>query len=80
MNWIKTSRTVHGDGSAETRYEVAGTNYAVESGKRPIKHANGIGHWMHTSYWLIRLDGTEKEFWRLKDAKEAAEKEVNHGV
>jgi len=80
MNWIKTSRTVHADGSAETRYEAAGTCYAVESRKRPIKHANGVGSWMHTEYFLIRPDSTEKMFNRLMDAKAAAEKEVNHGV
>jgi len=80
MNWIKTSRTVHADGSAETRYEAAGTCYAVESRKRPIPHANGVGSWMYTSFFLIFPDGHEKKYNRLSDAKEAAEsfmKEMN---
>lgn len=78
MNWIKTSRSVHGDGSAETRYEAAGTDFVIESRKRPIPHANGIGSWMFTSYHLIFPDGTEKMFHRLMDAKEAAEKAGKH--
>ena len=28
---------------------------------------------MHTTYWLIRPDGTEKEYRSLRDAKAAAE-------
>jgi hypothetical protein len=28
---------------------------------------------MHTSYFLLRPDGTELEFWRLRDAQDAAE-------
>jgi hypothetical protein len=31
---------------------------------------------MHTSYFLIRPDGTEKEYYSLKDAKAAAEAEA----
>lgn len=34
-------------------------------------------HRLHTTYFLIRPDGTEKEYYSLKDAKAAAEKE-NH--
>ena len=80
MNWIKTGRSVHADGSAETRYEAAGTGFEIESRKRPIPHANGIGSWMYTSYHLILPDGHEKKFSRLIDAKEAVEslmKEMN---
>ena len=74
MNWIKTSRTVHADGSAETRYEAVGTDFVIESRKRPIPHANGVGVWMHTEYFLIFPDGHEKMMNRLMDAKAAAEK------
>ena len=80
MNWIKTSRTVHADGSAETRYEAGGTDFVIESRKRPIPHANGVGSWMYTSFFLIFPDGHEKKYNRLSDAKEAAEsfmKETN---
>ena len=80
MIWIKTDRSVHGDGSSETRYEAAGTGFMIESRKRPIPHANGVGSWMYTSYHLFFPDGHEKKFSRLMDAKEAAEsimKEMN---
>lgn len=80
MKWIKTGRSIHGDGSAETRYEAAGTGFMIESRKRPIPHANGIGSWMYTSFFLIFPDGHEKKYNRLSDAKEVAEsfmKEMN---
>ena len=75
MNWTKTSRTVHSDGGSTVRYECDGL-MAVESRKRPIPHASRSGYWMHTTYFLIRPDGTEKEYRSLKDAKAAAEKEL----
>lgn len=71
MMWKKVSRNAGADGSLTIRYECG--EYAVESRKRPIPHANGDGHWMHTSYFLIRPDGTEKEYWGLRAAKAAAE-------
>ena len=73
MNWIRTSNIVHSNGESEIVYEAAGTELKIESRKRAIPHANGIGSWMHTTYFLIRPDGTEKEYWTLKKAKEAAE-------
>lgn len=71
MKWEKTGRTVKADGSKTVRYECG--DLAIESRKRPIPHANGVGSWLHTSYFLIKADGTEKEYWSLSDAKEAAE-------
>ena len=86
MDWKKsmTKLTPNGDGAiARTvRYISPGTGWAIESRKRPIEHANGGGYngakyWMFTSYFLIRPDGSEKEYHSLKDAKAAAEKEAN---
>lgn len=71
MKWEKTGRTVKADGSKTVRYECG--DLAIESRKRPIPHSNGVGSWLHTSYFLIKADGTEKEYWSLSDAKEAAE-------
>ena len=72
--WKKTGRTALDDGSVTVRYQSG--DLAIESRKRPIPHANGnIGSWMFTSYFLIRPDGTEKEYYSLKDAKAAAEVE-----
>lgn len=72
LKWEKARKTIHGNGS-EILYVADGTNLKIESRKRAIPHANGIGSWMHTSYFLIRPDGTEKEYWTLQRAKEAAE-------
>ncbi len=76
MLWRAAAREKYEDGSAMVRYEAEGCAYAIESRRRPIRHANGIGSWLYTSYWLISTDGTEKEFHSLQDAKEAAEKRM----
>lgn len=73
MNWEKTGRTVKANGESTTTYRSG--EWIIESRKRAIPHANSSGSWMHTSYWLIRPDGTGKEYWRLQDAKKAAEEE-----
>lgn len=73
--WVKTSVKIMGTGEKTIRYESFRNVCIIESRKRAIPHANGIGGWYHTSYFLIRPDGTEKEYWTLAAAKEAAEKE-----
>lgn len=74
MNWIKAGTTNHPDGSKEIRYVSNETKIYVESRTCPVPHANGIGSWMHTSYFVITPDGKEKKFWKLQLAKDAAEK------
>jgi len=69
--WEKTSRTVRGDGSKTIRYECG--DMAIESRTVPVPHSNRSGSWLFTSYWLIQADGTEAQFFSLKDAKDAAE-------
>lgn len=44
----------------------------VESRRRAVKHANGIGDWYHTTYVVIYPDGSERECWSLKAAQRAA--------
>ena len=75
MKWNKTGRQVRSNGESTTYYEADGPDgrYSIESRKRAIQHASGVGYWMHTTYWLIRPDGTEKEYRSLRDAKAAAE-------
>lgn len=72
MTWKKTGRTVKGTGESTTYYESDDGRFRIESRKRNILHSNREGYWQHTSYFLIREDGSEKEYWSLKDAKEAA--------
>ena len=78
MKWEKVGRKVCANGESTTYYEADGKDgrYVIESRKRAIPHANGDGFWMHTTYWLINPDGTEKEYYSLRDAKAAAKMEV----
>ena len=71
LKWEKLGRTVRSDGGTDTLY--AAGKYRIESRKRMIPHASRGGSWAHTTFFLF-ADGKEREFQRLKDAKEAAEK------
>lgn len=71
MAWKKTGRSVKANGESTTYY--SNGTYQIESRKRAIPHSGRPGCWMHTTYFLIRPDGTEKEYYSLKDAKEAVQ-------
>jgi len=73
-SWKQTGKTIKATGEKTITYAKAGNPNIIQSRKVPIPHANGIGHWFHTSYWLIRPDGSEKEYWKRCDAESAAEK------
>lgn len=60
--WIKTAKSINTNGEKTIRYESFRCQNVIESRNR-------------TSYYLIRPDGTEKEYQTLAAAKEAAEKE-----
>ena len=71
MNWTKVSRKSDDNGLTIT-YWLAGTGLSIESRKRHIPHANGVGTWDHTSY-VVLMDGQElAEKATLKEAKEYA--------
>ena len=72
MKWTKVKRIEFETDESTIFYE-SDAGHRIESRKRAIPHANRGGSWMHTSYFLILPDGTEKEYHRLQDAKEAAE-------
>ena len=76
INWEKTGRIVKANGESTVTYSADNDRFVIQSRKRAIPHAGGRpGCWMHTSYWLIdKDDGTEKEYWSLRDAKEAAQR------
>lgn len=79
INWTKTGHTVGKEGTTIV-YSGEGTDLTIESRKRPIPHSGRAGYWMHTSYFLIDGSGKESEFWRLSDAKDAAEMAGKLGV
>ena len=75
MKWTKTAKTVNAFGETTIRYRSTIGEVAVESRKVRIAHANNrSGYWMHTTYFVIRPDGSEEEHWTLARAKEAAER------
>lgn len=80
MNWKKTSSKTNPDGSHVTTYASDDGRYTIESRKRQIPHSGRAGYWMHTSYFLIDDTGKGSEFWRLSDAKDAAEMANKLGV
>lgn len=72
--WTQTGKHINGRGEKTIAYEAAGIPARVESRKVRVPHANGQGYWFHTTYFVVREDGTEKEYWRISEAKEAAER------
>lgn len=72
IRWIKTGREVNAEGTTIT-YFGKGTDFAIESRKRHIPHANRSGTWDHTSYFVLKNGNELIEKFSLKDAKEFAE-------
>lgn len=75
--WYQHGIRISGkDGEKTITYKAQGVRAWIESRKKAVPHANGEGVWMHTTYFVVHGDGTEQEYWKLSDAKEAAEKEA----
>ena len=75
-SWKQTGKTIKATGEKTITYEKTGNQNQIQSRKERFPHANGVGFWFHTSYWLIRPDGSEKEYWKRIDAEKAAEEGV----
>lgn len=72
IKWTKVCTVLNADGRT-TEYRGIGTPYTIESRLRHIPHANRVGTWDHTTYFVLK-DGKEiKELYSLRDAKEYAE-------
>ena len=71
--WRAESTVKGDDGSRVVTYvEDAFPGITIESRKRPIPHANGVGSWMYTDY-AVFLNGQEMTVKHtLREAKEAA--------
>lgn len=75
MIWEKIEKSVIvGIGTTITYRAKEYPMLIVQSRKRHIPHANGVGTWEHTSYFVIWQGKEIKECYSLKDAKAAAEK------
>lgn len=73
ITWIRTGRTVNTEGTTIT-YAGLGTTMLIQSRKRHIPHANGVGTWDHTTYWVMNGSKDIKQQYALRDAKDWAEK------
>lgn len=73
MTWYASGTQLGLGGEKTITYRSRESACVIESRRRLIPHASGSGGWLHTTYHLIRPDGTEKEYWRLRDAQRAAE-------
>ncbi len=73
MKWEKVRTTINLDGKTIV-YQADGTEMKIKSRRRQIPHANGVGTWEHTSYFIVAGGKELAEKQSLKDAKEYAEK------
>ena len=73
IRWVKTARTVRGDGTTVIRYLGIGTDFMIESRKEQIPHANRPGSWAHTTCAVLKDGEMVTTRSTLKDAKELAE-------
>ena len=76
IKWKQIEKNVNHEGTTITYY-AEGFGIYLQSRKRHIPHSNREGTWDHTTYWLlVPTVNFEKEFWRMKDAKDYAEQKV----
>ena len=73
LKWEKSGSIIHGNGEVTIVYEAEGSMFRIESRKRNIPHNKCSGTWSHTTFYVVGPGGYEKEYWRLRDAKKAAE-------
>ena len=79
MIWRKVGKMISAEGTDITYQAILhgeNLNLYIESRKRHIPHANGIGTWDHTSYFVTQ-DNELVEKMSLRDAKESAESLIN---
>ena len=72
INWVRTGKYVDESGTT-TYYKGVDTPFTIQSRKRHIPHANGVGYWDHTTYWVVKDGVGIKERYSIGDAKEYAE-------
>jgi len=73
--WVKHRESNYANGEKTIVYKAKGVDAWIESRKVAVPHANRSGYWLHTTYFVCSPDGSEKEYWKLTDAQEAAEGE-----
>lgn len=76
MKWRVSGKSVSEDGTTIFYWNDESAAVTIESRKKHIPHANGVGTWDHTEYYVISDNGRwleETEKHTLKAAKAYAE-------
>ena len=77
LTWEKLGTTINQEGTTITYCtKELGKTILVQSRKRHIPHANGVGTWDHTSYFVLFQGAEMKECWKLGEAKKWAEENL----
>lgn len=76
LKWEKAAVQTGINDEQTITYRAEGADCEIESRRRAVPHAQRGGYWLHTTYHVVRKDGTEKTFRRMKDAKKHAEEEL----
>lgn len=71
--WKRSGRRVNAAGTTVIYASAELPGVTVESRKRRIPHANRVGTWDHTSYFVVENGADVKERYTLKDAQAYAE-------
>ena len=73
LRWYR-DRTIKNGDKVTTIYCADGCPYTIQGRTRQIPHANGVGSWKYTSFYVMTAGGHDAvEKHTLKDAKEWAE-------
>lgn len=75
LKWVKIGRTVSPEATVNI-YAALGTQLTIESRKKRIPHANGVGYWEKTFFYVLENGKELKMLYSLADAKDYAEKET----
>ena len=73
LTWEKTGKSVNASGTTITYAAKEAPCLVIESRKRHAPHANGIGTWDYTRFYVIEDGHQVKECITLKEAKSFAE-------
>ena len=75
LKWAKIGRTVSPEATVNI-YAAQDTQLTIESRKERIPHANGVGYWEKTFFYVLENGKELKMLYSLADAKDYAEKET----
>lgn len=75
LKWAKIGRTVSPEATVNI-YAAQGTQLTIESRKEKIPHANGVGYWEKTFFYVLENGKELKMLYSLADAKDFVERRM----